>query len=288
MFEAPKLPNEASPPSKLIKVKPAETRPSQLNPRAHLKISISDISLLAAEMKEVGQLKDAHGEYGPDGVVEIVDGLRRSEACALNGMELRVRVHYNAPREKLVAIAHRAENGTEPVSFYDASASWLWMSENGVLSSEAELARAVGVDKSTMSRGLALQKAPTAFLDVFPNRREISQTRWMDFAPLLENEEARALILDRAQLIAGKGYETSRVVAELKAAAAKKEKLDKIDVLNRHGKVIATITPNHRGGFTIIVKSLVEQHPSYRLEFAKMIHEEFVQVLKTFFNDSKA
>ena len=72
----------------------------------------------------------------------------------------------------------------------------------------------------------------------------------------------------------------------LAAAAAGKDDIKMREVRNRHGKVIATIKPDHRGAFAIRVKSMTEQHPSYRIDHAKIIHAAFVDLLKEWFDDA--
>ncbi len=127
--------------------------------------------------------------------------------------------------------------------------------------------------------------SPSAsILAAFADRREISLSQWTDLAPLIENDDTREALLTRAALIAGKGYAAPRVAAELKAAAAGKVAIPAIEVRNRHDRVIATIQPGHRGDLTVKFKPMAEAHPSYRLEYARLVHEKLVEVIKTFFD----
>jgi ParB-like chromosome segregation protein Spo0J len=282
MTELPLSPDKM-PTSRIVTVDPLTVRPSPLNPRAKFQITEASIVGLAAEISAVGQINDAHGEFAADGTLEIFNGLRRAAACKLNGAKLRVRVHDEIDPAGALALAYRDDSEALAVSFWDLSASWAQMVADQVLPSEAALARAIGVDKSTMSRALAFRNAPAEVLAAFSDRREISQSQWMDLAPLLENGDSLTRIIERAALLVGKGYGAVRVAAEFKAAAANKETIDKVEVRNRHGKLVGAIQPNHRGGFTISVKPMIEAHPSYRLDYAKTIHETFVQVIKTWF-----
>jgi len=245
----------------------------------------ASISVLAAELKDAGQINDAHAIVAPDGIIELLSGSRRCAACIEAGMQLRVRVHGDLPVDKAIAIAFRDDRGAVAIPYWDLSTSWARLLADKAVSTDAELARLCGVDASTVSRGLALQRAEPALLGVFDNIRDLTMTQWCDLAPLLENDDARPRVLERAALLAGRGVAAPRVVAELKAAAANKLEIKGIEVRNRHDKVIATIKPDHRGGFTIAVKPMREDHPSYRLERAKMIHENFVAVVKTWFDD---
>jgi len=280
--QLPLSPNRST--TKIIQIDPTKVRLSPLNPRANTPHSSVSVAALAAELREVGQVNLAHGEAGEDGVIELLAGSRRREACVAAGIELSVRVHTGLSRDAAIAIAYRDDRGAEPVSFWDLSAGWSRMLDDSVIKTEAELARVVGVDKSTMNRGLAFQRAPEAILAAFPDRRAISLTLWTELTPLVENADMRARLVERVGLIAGKGYNAARVAAELKAAAVNKAAIKAIEVRNRHDKVIAVIQPDHRGGFTIKVKPLAEAHPSYRLEFAKLIHDRFAEVVRTWFD----
>lgn len=270
--------------TRIVHIDPTKVRLSPLNPRAQTPHSPDSVAALAAEIKDVGQINDAHGETAKDGVIELLAGSRRREACIVAGVELRIRIHADLPRDTAIGIAYRDDREAMPVSFWDLSAGWSRMLGDNVVKTEAALAKVVGVDKSTMNRGLAFQKAPPQILDAFADRRSISLTQWIELAPLIENEDTCARLIERAGLIAGKGYAATRVATELKAAAANKAEIKAIDVRNRYGKIIAVIQPDHRGGFTIKVKPLAEAHPSYRLEFARLIHDRFAEVIKTWFD----
>ena len=237
-------------------------------------------------MKDAGQINDAHAVEGADGTLELLSGSRRCAACLVAGIQLRVRVHGELPVDKAIAIAFRDDRGAVPIPYWDLSVSWVRLLADRAIDTDAALAKFCGVDPSTVSRGLALQRADPAFLAAFGNLRDITMTQWCDLAPLLENDEARPRLLERAALLTGKGFAAPRVVAELKAAAANKAEIKVIEVRNRHDKVIATIKPDHKGGFAIAVKPMREDHPSYRQERAKIIHDTFVATVKTWFDDA--
>lgn len=283
MSELPMPPSD-KPAATIRTVDPATVRPSPLNPRASITVTETSVAGLVAEMATVGQLNDAHGEIAADGSIEILNGLRRAAACKQLGKKLRVRVHNCLTREAAIALAYRDDKQSIPVPFWDLAGTFDQMVKREVLATEAAIAKAVGVDKSTMSRALAFRNAPANVLATFTDVREVTQSLWMDLAPLIENHETRARIFERASLLNGKGYTAARVVSEFKAAALNKDKIEKVEVLNRHGKPIAMIQPNHRGGFTITVKPMVEAHPTYRVEYAKAIHDQFVKLIKTWFD----
>lgn len=236
-------------------------------------------------MKDAGQINDAHAVEAADGTLELLSGSRRCAACLVAGILLRVRVHGELPVGQAIAIAFRGDRGAVATPYWDLSVSWARLLTEKEVPTDAELAKLCGVDASTVSRGLALQRAEPAFLAAFDNVRDLTMTQWCDLAPLLENDEAQRRLLERAASLVGKGFAAPRVVAELKAAAANKAEIKAIEVRNRRDKVIATIKPDHKGGFTIAVKPMREDHPSYRIERAKMIHETFVATLKSWFDD---
>ncbi|WP_374943153.1 ParB/RepB/Spo0J family partition protein [Sphingomonas sp.] len=264
-----------------------QTSVSPKNPRFGYIITDDSVAPLVAELKAVGQAHDAIGERGADGIVEILAGSRRREGCRVLGMPLRVRVYETGAltAEAALKIATREDRGALEVSLWDRSASWTRMLDAKLVAGETRLADAVGEDKSAISRGLALQKAPAAILDLVADRRAISMTQWAQLAPLLEDDEQRERILTCAALLAGQTLAIAPLVRKLTAAAAGKDEIRPVEVRNRHGRVIATLTPDHRGAFTIRVKVMAEQHPSFRLDHAKLIHAAFIDLIKDWFGD---
>jgi len=280
--QLPLQPRKAT--TRVIQVDPASVRISPLNPRFDTPHNADGIARLAAELKAVGQINDAHGETAKDGVIELLAGSRRCAACALAGIQLRIQVHAELPRAEAIGIAYRDDREAVAPSFWDLASGWAALADGTTFKTDADLANAVGIDKGMLSRGLALRKAPETILDAFADRRAISISQWIDLAPLVEDPDSRAKLVERAGLIVGKGYTAPRVAAELKAAAAGKTEIKAVEVCNRHDRVVATILPDHRGGFTIKVKPMTEAHPSFRLEYTRLVNERFVELVKTWFD----
>lgn len=270
--------------TRVIQVDPASVRISPLNPRVDTPHDAGGIARLAAELKAVGQINDAHGETATDGVVELLAGSRRCAACAVADLPIRIRVHAELPRAEAIAIAYRDDREAVTPSFWDLAGGWAALTDGATFKTDTDLALAVGVDKSVLSRGLAFRKAPDAILAAFIDRRAISFSQWIELAPLVEDDDTRARLIERANLIVGKGYAAPRVAAELKAAAAGKVEIKAVEVRNRHDRVVATIQPDHRGGFTVKVKPMAELHPSFRLDHARLVNERFVELIKTWFD----
>lgn len=270
--------------TRVIQVDPASVRISPLNPRVDTPHDADGITRLAAELKAVGQINDAHGEVAKDGVIELLAGSRRCAACAAAGLPIRIRVHADLPRAEAIAIAYRDDREAVTPSFWDLAGGWAALTEGGAFKTDTDLAQAVGIDKSVLSRGLAFRKAPDAILGAFTDRRAISLSQWIDLAPLIEDADTGARLIERAALITGKGYAAPRVAAELKAAAAGKTEIKAVEVRNRHDRVVATIQPDHRGGFNIKVKPMTELHPSFRLDHVRLVNERFVELVKTWFD----
>lgn len=265
-----------------------QTTVSPKNPRFGYVFTDESVASLVAELKAVGQAHDAIGERGANGMVDILAGSRRREAMRILGSPLRVRIYDRdtLTAEQALKIANREDRGALEVSLWDKSASWARMLDGKVVTSESRLADAVGEDKSAINRGLALQKAPAEILNLVADKRAISMSQWALVAPLLEDEERRARVLECAALHAGQSLGFAALVKKLTAAAAGKDEIKAVEVRNRHGKVIATITPDHRGAFAIRVKSMTEQHPSYRIDHAKLIHAAVVDFIKDWFGEA--
>lgn len=262
-----------------------ETAISLKNPRYGYAISDASVAPLVAEFGALGQVHDAIGERRGGDVVEILAGSRRREVCRILNRPLRVKIMENLSPIEALKIANREDRGALEVSLWDKSASWSRMLDLDPTMKEGQLADAVGEDKSAISRGLALQKAPPEILGLVADRRAISMTQWALLAPLLEDPDKRERVLDAAALLAGQTLAITTLTQRLVAAAAGKSEIKPQEVKNRHGKVIATIKPDHRGAFTIRVKSMTEHHPNYRNDHAKIIHTAFVELLKQWFDE---
>ena len=260
-----------------------ETRISPKNPRHGVVYADGTLDGLAGEIGASGQLVPAVAELGTDGVPQILAGSRRREVCRQLGLLLQVQVYRSLTTEQAIAIAHRAERGSLAVAFWHASATWKRMLDDGTAANEARLVELIKEDKSVINRGLALQRAPKEVLALYQGGRAITQTQWAKLAPLLEDEATCARVLTRAALLAGKRLSVPAVTKELIAAAADREAIAATEVKNRHGKVIAIITPDGRGGFTTRIRSMSEAHPSYRLEWLKLINEATLEVVKGWF-----
>ena len=290
----PKLPLDDQPDQALPGTKPKftietlsyeQTRVSIYNPRYGVTITDESVKPLLAKVKATGQIHDAIGWRTADGIVELDAGARRREVMRLLGKPLKARVFDKLPPEQSIRIAYREGGGSVPVSFWDTSASWKRLLDEEIVTSEGKLATLVDEDKSVVNRGLALQKAPADVLDLFADRQAISQTQWMVLAPLLEDTTARDRILATAVELTGQTFAAAALVRKLTVAAAGKEEIRPSEVLNKHGRAIATITPDHKSGFAIKVKPMAELHPSYRVEHAKLIHAAFLDVLRGWFDD---
>ena len=121
-----------------------QTSISAKNPRFGYVVTKDSVVPLVAELKAVGQAHDAIGERGPYGMVEILAGSRRPEACRILDTSLRVRSYDSGSltTEHALKIANREDRSALEVG--------LW-------------------DRSAISRGLPLQKAPTAERSSLPN-----------------------------------------------------------------------------------------------------------------------
>ncbi len=170
--QLPLQPRKAT--TRVIQVDPTSVRISLLNPRESTPHNADGIARLAAEIKAVGQVNDAHGEAGKDGVVELLAGSRRCAACAVAGLPIRIRVHAELSRAEAIAIAYRDDREAVTPSFWDLAGGWAALIEEHTFKTDSELAQAVGVDKSMLSRGLAFRSAPNTILDAFVDRRAIS------------------------------------------------------------------------------------------------------------------
>lgn len=286
--------SETSPPSikngtaTLQRVDPRSVYPSKFCIRVEDEIAEESLAQLQEDIDRFGQTTPGHALAVSDGSrLELLDGLRRKIACQRLGIDFLVLVHRDLPIERAIALAHSRDNQSQPASFWDRAVAWDCLVNDKVLPSEAAVAKAVGVDKATMSRALAFVNAPPEVLEAFPDIRAVTHKQWGDLAPLVHNPVTRPRLLERAVLLAGKGLSANKVAAELKAAAVGKDKIEKHEVKNANGKKLATIRPNHRGGFAIDVMDMRGVPPSYRIMDAIIIHEHFLALVESSFPTDK-
>lgn len=124
---------------------------------------------------------------------EVVWGHRRHRACAELGIQVRAVVRPLEDREAVLAMAVENEN-REDLSFYEIARKYgLWLQE-GLFESMNQIAQVVGLNRSTVSRVVAISKLPESVVKTLADPRAIGPTWAVRVNKLVEEEPAR---LDR-------------------------------------------------------------------------------------------
>lgn len=208
-------------------------------------------------------------------MARILAGSRRRAACIELGIKLRVRIIEDCDTHTAFKVALTENGGRRDVSLWDWGRTYERALDKKLYPDASALAEGLGIDKSTVSRALSLRAAPEEVLALFPDKRGITATQWYAFCPLLDNETQRERIIERAGLVANSPpAKPAAVFAILTAAALNKATIEKHEVLNDAGKLIATIKPSSRGGFTVSIKSLAKVSPQHRSEMLRRLNQE--------------
>jgi ParB family chromosome partitioning protein len=183
---------------------------------------------LAESLKLHGQLQPVIVRRAPvAGRYQLVAGERRWRACKLAGID-RIRAVEIAERESgtYVREAQLVENvQREDMSPLETAESYrslllLW----GV--SQAELARRLAVDKSTVSRALALLQAPQETQARIASGESVRQAtgtaRRRKVAPPTDKRRAVELDLPSGSVRVKRGHTLEQLLEDLRAAVAEK------------------------------------------------------------------
>jgi ParB family chromosome partitioning protein len=158
-----------------------------------------DFERLKREIMEAGgnvqPIKVRPGKGAEEGTYEIVFGHRRHEACRQLGLSV-LAVVDNLDDRTLFVEMDRENRERADLSPWEQGVMYLKALEQGLFSSNRQLATALGIDPSNLGKSLALAKLPDAVVSAFATPLDI-QLRW---APLLNKalEEDQSGLLKRA------------------------------------------------------------------------------------------
>jgi ParB family chromosome partitioning protein len=142
---------------------------------------------------------------------ELVYGARRLfVACHLN-VHLLLEVRELTDQEAIIAldIENRQRKTLSPYERGRGYALWL---RNGLFASQEELARALRISASQVSRLLRLAQLPSVIVNAFPSPLEICETWGPKLMDLWEDPEKKRLLSAAAQAL---GKQSQRIPAEV-------------------------------------------------------------------------
>lgn len=211
---------------------------------------------LEALIETQGQLVPAVGRVADDGTIEIVDGARRLTAIhnlRVRGVEVDFYVELRELNdEQAFLISTGANEGREGFTATERARSYRYMLASGAFASEAELAAALGVDKSNVNRTLDVLKLPEELTTRITDAHAISTRQASRFMSAWRDKDLQPVVMPHLrdlvpgpaarvfkqlhQLISPPDVEPNRVVTE-----------DGVDCghlrVTRDGSLLVTLAP---------------------------------------------
>lgn len=151
-----------------------------------------------------GQLVPALGRPvcgDPDHEVEILYGARRLFIARHLGVQLQVELREMSDREALIAmdIENRHRKDTSP---YERGRTYLRWIRAGLFTAQDEIAHALNISSSQVSRLLKLAQLPSVIVSAFPNPTELREGWGAELSKAWQNEQMRPMLAQRARALA--------------------------------------------------------------------------------------
>jgi ParB family transcriptional regulator, chromosome partitioning protein len=206
----------------------------------------------------------------PDYDIELICGARRLFVARHTKMMLRVELCEMSDKEALVAMDMENRQRMD-ISAYERGLSYARWLRAGYFESQDEMARALNVSPSRVSRLLKLTRLPTVVLDAFGSSVHICEGWGYSLAEALEDPLKRRNILAKARVIAASPRQPAREVYRLLIASstpgrkAKSMAHDEV-VKGEDGKPLFRIK-QQRGALILVLP--VERIPVQRLDSIK-------------------
>jgi ParB family chromosome partitioning protein len=134
--------------------------------------------------------------------VELIYGARRLYVARQLNMPLRVEIRELSDREAAIAMDIENRQRCDP-SAYERGCSYQRLLSGRVFSSQDELAAALRVSASQVSRLLKLAALPSVILDAFRSPLEIREIWGIDLHQAWQDRERREIIGETARAIIG-------------------------------------------------------------------------------------
>jgi ParB family chromosome partitioning protein len=133
--------------------------------------------------------------------VELIYGARRLFVAQYLNVPLRVEVREMSDREAIVAMDTENRHRKD-ICPYERGLSFARWLQKGYFNSQDEIARALRISASQVSRVLRLAKLPAVIVSAFRNPSDIREGWGLDLLQLWEDDRTRDLIAQRARNIA--------------------------------------------------------------------------------------
>jgi ParB family transcriptional regulator, chromosome partitioning protein len=132
--------------------------------------------------------------------VELIYGARRLFVARHLNVPLLVELREISDREAIVAMEIENQHRLD-ISPYERGLSYVRWLRSGLFSSQDDLAKALRISASQVSRVLKLARLPSVIVNAFESAREIREGWGTDLAEVLEDTHRRRITIDRARAI---------------------------------------------------------------------------------------
>jgi len=188
----------------LISVDPFRCKVWALHDRIEDHITQESCRTEIESFLEHGQLVPALGRTissDPDHDIEVIYGARRLFVARHLNRPLLVELRTMSDKESIIAIdiENRQRADVSPYERGVAFARWL---RAGLFESQQDLAKALNVSASQVTRLFQLSRLPTVILTAFKTPNEICETWGLQLAQALANEQLRDRVIHRARVLA--------------------------------------------------------------------------------------
>jgi ParB family chromosome partitioning protein len=137
----------------------------------------------------------------PDHDVELICGARRLFVARHINKPLLVELREMSDREAIIAMDIENRQRAD-VSPYERGVSYAHWLHSGQFGSQDEIAHALKISKSQVSRLLSLSKLPSVILNAFSTPTEICETWGLSIIEALDDPQRRQRTMHRARAIA--------------------------------------------------------------------------------------
>ncbi len=187
-----------------ISINPFRCRMWEFHDRLESQLTEQTCKVEIESISRHGQLVPALGRRianDPAHEVELIYGARRLFVARHLNKDLLVEVRPISDREAIVAmdIENRLRKDISPYERGLSYARWL---QGGLFSSQEDVARALRISTSQVSRLLKLAHLPRVVLDAFQNPGDVCEAWGLELATALNDTRKRASILRKARELA--------------------------------------------------------------------------------------
>jgi ParB family chromosome partitioning protein len=139
----------------------------------------------------------------PDHDVEVIYGARRLFVAQQLNVPLRVELRKLSDKDALIAMDIENRHRTD-ISPYERGLSYARWLRRGHFSSQEEIASALHISASQVSRLLKMAELPAVLVSAFSTPMEIREAWALELLQLCRNPEFRPLLLQRARALAAR------------------------------------------------------------------------------------